>query len=141
VTTPDPASGAGEFRTGPTAAAATQAVLDAIHDGRLRDGQLGGCGFWAAKAAAPSPAPGAATGQAGTPAPGWSGRGFTRPGPGAEVAPQLYRAALEDALAYTTDRDGCGDCDPARLCEPHAARAARARQYQQALERELEAGT
>jgi hypothetical protein len=70
----------------------------------------------------------------------WAGRGFTRPGPGAEVPTGLYRAALEDALAYTTDRDGCPDCDRDRLCEAHAARAARAAQYQQALERELEAG-
>src|SRR5215510_15557545 len=36
----------------------------------------------------------------------WAGRGFTRPGPGAEVPRDLYRAALEDALAYTTDHDG-----------------------------------
>ena len=70
----------------------------------------------------------------------WAGRGFTRPGPGAEVPRDLYRAALEDALAYTTDHDGCPDCDRGALCEPHAARAARARQYRQALDRELEAG-
>jgi hypothetical protein len=70
----------------------------------------------------------------------WAGRGFTRPGPGAEVPPDLYRAALEDALAYTTDHDGCTDCDRGRLCEPHAARAIRAQQYRQALDRELEAG-
>jgi hypothetical protein len=70
---------------------------------------------------------------------GWAGRGFTRPGPSAEVPPNLYRAALEDALAYTTDRDGCSECAPARLCPTHAARAARARQYQQALDEELEA--
>ena len=70
----------------------------------------------------------------------WAGRGFTRPGPGAEVPRDLYRAALEDALAYTTDHDGCTDCDRGRLCEPHAARAARAQQYRQALDRELEAG-
>ena len=65
----------------------------------------------------------------------WAGRGFTRPGPSAEVAPDLYRAALEDALAYTTDRDGCGECGRDRLCDTHAARAG---QYQRALE--LEAG-
>ena len=70
----------------------------------------------------------------------WAGRGFTRPSPGAEVPRDLYRAALEDALAYTTDHDGCTDCDRGALCEPHAARAARAQQYQQALDRELEAG-
>ena len=52
----------------------------------------------------------------------------------------LYRAALEDALAYTTDHDGCTDCDRGRLCEPHATRAARAQQYRQALDRELETG-
>jgi hypothetical protein len=71
---------------------------------------------------------------------GWAGRGFTRPGPGAEVPRDLYRAALEDALAYTTDRDGCPECDPARLCESHAARAARVQQYQRALEQEMEPG-
>jgi hypothetical protein len=70
---------------------------------------------------------------------GWAGRGFTRPGPGVEVPQGLYRTALDDALAYTTDRDGCSECDPARLCETHAARAARAQQYQQALEQEMEA--
>jgi hypothetical protein len=71
---------------------------------------------------------------------GWAGRGFTRPGPGAEVPRDLYRAALEDALAYTADHDGCPDCDHGRLCEAHAARAARAQQYRQALAQELEAG-
>ena len=81
----------------------------------------------------------AAPGPASTDRSNWAGRGFTRPGPGAEAPTGLYRAALEDALAYTTDRDGCGDCDRGRLCEPHAARAARARQYQQALDQELEA--
>lgn len=70
---------------------------------------------------------------------GWAGRGFTRPGPGPEVPHGLYRAALQDALAYTTDREDCGDCDRDRLCETHTARAARARQYQQALDEELEA--
>jgi hypothetical protein len=55
------------------------------------------------------------------------------------VPRDLYRAALEDALAYTTDRDGCGDCDRDQLCETHTARAARAEQYRQALEQELEA--
>lgn len=78
--------------------------------------------------------------QAGADRGSWAGRAFTRPGPGAEVPAGLYRAALEDALAYTTDHDGCTDCDRDRLCEPHAARAARASQYQQALEQELEAG-
>jgi hypothetical protein len=72
---------------------------------------------------------------------GWAGRGFTRPGPGAEVPQELYRAALEDALAYTTDRDGCGECGRDRLCDPHAERAIRAHQYQRALQQELEAGT
>jgi hypothetical protein len=66
----------------------------------------------------------------------WVGPGFTRPGPGAEVPRDLYRAALEDALAYTTDRDGCGDCDRDQLCETHTARAC---QYQDALSEELEA--
>jgi hypothetical protein len=51
----------------------------------------------------------------------------------------LYQAALEDALAYTNDRDACGDCDRDRLCETHTARAGRARQYQDALTEELEA--
>jgi hypothetical protein len=51
----------------------------------------------------------------------------------------LYRAALQDALAYTADREDCGDCDRDRLCDTHTARAARARQYQQALDEELEA--
>jgi hypothetical protein len=69
----------------------------------------------------------------------WAGRGFTRPGPSAEVPRDLYRAALQDALAYTTDRDGCSECDPARSCESHAARAERARQYQQALEQDMQA--
>ena len=78
--------------------------------------------------------------QAGADYGSWAGRGFTRPGPGAEVPPDLYRAALQDALAYTTDHEGCPDCDRGALCEAHAARAARAQQYQQALDRELEAG-
>ena len=72
---------------------------------------------------------------------GWAGRGFTRPGPSAEVPQDLYRAALQDALAYTTDRDGCGECDRDRLCPTHASRAARAEQYQQALEQQMEAGS
>jgi hypothetical protein len=71
---------------------------------------------------------------------GWAGRGFTRPGRGAEVPPDLYRAALEDALAYTTDRDCCAECGKDRLCDTHATRAARAGQYQRALHLELEAG-
>ena len=98
------------------------------------------------RAAAPEPvaatAPGqqvAATRAHETAQRGWAGPGFTRPGPGAEVPRDLYRAALQDALAYTTDRDGCGDCDRERLCETHTARAARARQYQDALDEELEA--
>jgi hypothetical protein len=78
--------------------------------------------------------------QAGADRGSWAGRGFTRPGPRAELPTDLYRAALEDALAYTTDHDGCTDCDRSLLCESHAARAARAQQYQQALDRELEAG-
>jgi len=57
------------------------------------------------------------------------------------VPRDLYRAALQDALAYTTDRDGCPDCDRGRLCDTHAARATRAQQYQQALDDELEAGS
>ncbi len=71
----------------------------------------------------------------------WAGRGFTRPGPAAEVPGDLYRAALEDALAYTADQDGCGECDHARLCETPASRAARAKQYQRALEQEREVGS
>ena len=67
---------------------------------------------------------------------GWAGPGFTRPGPGADVPQDMYRAALQDALAYTTDRDGCGDCDRDQLCETHTARAC---QYQDALSEELEA--
>jgi hypothetical protein len=55
------------------------------------------------------------------------------------VPRDLYRAALQDALAFTIDRDGCGECDGARLCETHTERAVRARQYQQALEQEMEA--
>lgn len=69
----------------------------------------------------------------------WAGRGFTRPGPWPEVPRDLYRAALQDALAYTSDRDGCGDCDRDLLCDTHTARAARARQYEHALDEELEA--
>ena len=68
----------------------------------------------------------------------WAGHGFSKPGPGAEVPRDLYRAALQDALAYTTDRDGCGECDGPRLCETHAERATRAQHYQQALEQEME---
>jgi hypothetical protein len=70
---------------------------------------------------------------------GWARAGFTRPDSAAEVPRDLYRAALQDALAYTTDRDGCGDCDRDQLCETHTARAARARRYQHALDEELEA--
>jgi hypothetical protein len=95
------------------------------------------------RAARPAPQHGATAAlpaQAGADHGSWAGRGFTRPGPGAEVPRDLYRAALEDALAYTTDHDGCPDCDRGRLCEPHTARSARAQQYQQALDRELEAG-
>jgi hypothetical protein len=45
------------------------------------------------------------------------------------VPRDLYRAALQDALAFTTDRDGCGECDGAarqalRLCEADQARHA-----------------
>jgi hypothetical protein len=78
--------------------------------------------------------------QAGADHGSWAGRGFTRPGPGAEVPRDLYRGALQDALAYTTDHDGCPDCDRGALCESHAARAARAQQYRQALAQQLEAG-
>jgi hypothetical protein len=77
--------------------------------------------------------------QAGADHGNWAGRGFARPGPGADVPTGLYRAALQDALAYTTDHDGCTDCDRGALCDAHAARAARAQQYRQALDRELEA--
>jgi hypothetical protein len=69
----------------------------------------------------------------------WAGHGFNRPGPGAEVPRDLYRAAPQNALAFTIDRDGCGECDGARLCETHTERAARAQQYQQTLEQEMEA--
>jgi hypothetical protein len=72
---------------------------------------------------------------------GWAGCGLSLPGPGPEVPRDLYRVALEDALAYTTDRDGCGDCDRDRLCETHAARASRASVYQKALEQQMEAGS
>jgi hypothetical protein len=139
VTTPGPAgnSRGGEFRTGDAAAAATQAVIDAIHAGQLSDGQHD-CGLWAAKAAG-GPGCEAVTAHRDTGRDSWAGHGFTRPGPGPEVLRDLYRAALEDALAYTTDRDGCGDCDRDLLCEAHAARAARACQYQDALDEELEA--
>ena len=78
--------------------------------------------------------------QAGADHGSWAGRGFTRPGPNAEVPRDLYRAALEDALAYTADHDGCTDCDRGRLCESHDARAGRAQQYRRALTHELEAG-
>ena len=59
----------------------------------------------------------------------WAGCRFSKPGPGAEVPRDLYRAALQDALAFTTDRDGCGECDGAarqalRLCEADQARHA-----------------
>jgi hypothetical protein len=59
----------------------------------------------------------------------WAGRGFSRPGPGAEVPQDLYRAALQDALAFTIDRDGRGECDGAarqalHLCEADQARHA-----------------
>jgi hypothetical protein len=59
----------------------------------------------------------------------WAGHGFSKPGPGAEVPRDLYRAALQDALAFTIDRDGCGECDGAarealRLCEADQARHA-----------------
>jgi hypothetical protein len=87
-----------------------------------------------------SPAAAAFPAQSGADHGSWAGRGFTRPGPGAEVPQDLYRAALDDALAYTTDHDGCTDCDRGALCEAHAARAARAQLYQHALDRELEAG-
>jgi hypothetical protein len=142
VTTPGAAgnSRAGEFRAGDAAAAATRAVVDAIHAGQLSDGQLDGCGFWAAKAAGGSGRE-AATAQPDTGRDNWAGHGFTRPGPGPEVPRDLYQAALQDALAYTTDRDGCGDCDRDLLCETHTARAARTRQYQHALDEELEATT
>ena len=78
--------------------------------------------------------------QAGADYGSWAGRGFTRPGPGAEVPQDLYRAALDDALAYTADHDGCTDCDRGALCESHAARAGRAQQYREALAQQLEAG-
>jgi hypothetical protein len=72
----------------------------------------------------------------------WAGTGFSRPGPAGHSAPsrELFRAALQDALAFTANRDGCGECDGARLCETHTSRAARAKQYKQALEQEMEVG-
>jgi len=96
------------------------------------------------RAGRPGTAPAATAGPQPGPHPaGWAGAGFSRPGPAPRPAPgrELYRAALEDALAYTTDRDGCADCDGTALCESHAARAARAGLYQRALEQELEAGS
>jgi hypothetical protein len=144
MTTPNAASGPGsgaEFRTWAAAAAATQAVLDAISAGQLRGGQLDDCGFWSAKAAAIRHGPEPVAAHAGTGPAGWPGRGFTRPGPGTEVPRDLYRAALEDALAYTADNDGCSECDRGQLCETHAARAARAEQYQRAWEQEMEASS
>ncbi len=98
----------------------------------------GGAGL-AVTAAAPAARHSGATHAQAAAAGGWAGRGFTRPGPGPEVPRDLYRAALQDALAYTTDREDCGDCDRDQLCETHTARAARARQYQKALDEELEA--
>jgi hypothetical protein len=73
----------------------------------------------------------------------WAGAGFSQPGPVGHSVPsrELYRAALKDALAYTADRDGCGECDGAQLCETHTSRAARAEQYEWALEREMEPTT
>ncbi len=35
-----------------------------------------------------------------TATPAWAGHGFSKPGPGAEVPRDLYRAALQDALAF-----------------------------------------
>lgn len=143
MSTPIPgrsSGGAAGHRTGPAATAATQAVLDAIRGSQLDAGQLEDCGFWPAKAA-DRPGPDAAAARADPGRDVWAGRGFTRPGPGAEAAPGLYRAALEDALAYTTDRDGCGDCDRDRLCDTHTTRTARAAAYQAALDQELEASS
>ncbi len=51
VTTHGPITSMGEPKTGKVAAAATQAVLDAINSGQLRSEQLDDCGFWTAKAA------------------------------------------------------------------------------------------
>ena len=93
----------------------------------------------AVTAAAPAARRTGATQAQATAAGGWAGHGFTWPGPGPEVPRDLYQAALQDALAYTTDRDGCGECDRDLLCDTHTARAARARHYQRALDEELEA--
>jgi hypothetical protein len=72
----------------------------------------------------------------------WAGTGFSRPGPAEHSVPsrELFRAALEDALAFTADRDNCDGCHDARLCETHTSRAARAEQYMQALKQEMEIG-
>jgi hypothetical protein len=98
----------------------------------------GGTGS-AATAAAPAARHSGTTHAQAAGARGWTGRGFSRPGPGPEVPRDLYRAALQDALAYTADREACGDCDRDRLCDTHTARTAHARQYQQALDEEPEA--
>jgi len=72
----------------------------------------------------------------------WAGAGFSQPGPAEHSPPsrRLFRAALEDALAFTTSRDSCDQCDGARLCQTHTRRAARAEQYKQALKQEMETG-
>ena len=72
----------------------------------------------------------------------WAGAGFSQPGPAEHSVPsrELFRAALEDALTFTADRDGCDECDGARLCETHTSRVARAQLYKQALKQEMEAG-
>jgi len=112
-----------------------------VNSGQLTWAQLEGCAFWADQAAEQRPQAQAPRhpGPAGQAA--WAGRGFTRPGPGAEPPRELYLAALQDALAYTSDRDGCAECDGAARCEAHAARAVRAGYYQRALDQELEAGS
>ncbi len=51
LTTTGPITSLSEPKTGKAAAAATQAVLDAINSGQLRAGQLEGCDFWTGKAA------------------------------------------------------------------------------------------
>jgi hypothetical protein len=72
----------------------------------------------------------------------WAGTGFSKPGPAEHVPPSrwLFRAALQDALAFTANRDSCGECDGARICQTHTSRAARAQQYKQALRQEMGTG-
>jgi hypothetical protein len=76
--------------------------------------------------------------------PGWPGRNAPAPSRPGSSGPRrdlvaLYQFADLIGRRHTTDRDGCPDCHRDQLCETHAARAARARQYQHALDQELEA--